>query len=47
MVQKSEVDDTSKKFLMQMYRQVNADVSLKASMYDIGSEAGLEKDDAL
>ena len=41
------MDDICKKFLLNIYKQVNGDVSVKVSVYDTGTDMGIEKDKAL
>lgn len=40
------MDDISKKFLLHIFKQADGDVSASVSMYDIGSDMGIEKDQA-
>ena len=42
----SEVDETGKQFLIQLFEQTRGDSSVQASMYDVGGRMGLERDAA-
>ena len=39
-----EIDDTGRQFLLQLYQQTNGDLTVQASMYDLGEELGLDRD---
>jgi hypothetical protein len=41
-----EVDDSGKRFLIALYDAAGGDISVTASMYDIGTAAGLDRDGA-
>ena len=41
-----EIDITGRQFLIQLFKQTKGDSSVQVSMYDIGDQLGLERDDA-
>lgn len=43
----NDVDETTRQFLFQVFRQTNGDTSVQVSMYDIGEVLGLDRDAAL
>jgi hypothetical protein len=42
----SELDESGQNFLLSLYRETNGDTSIQISMYDIGTELGLERSEA-
>jgi hypothetical protein len=43
MMTASDIDETSRQFLIQLFAQTRGDVSAQVSMYDIGAVLGLER----
>ena len=41
-----DIDVTSQQFLIQLFEQTKGDSTVQVSMYDIGDQLGLERDDA-
>ncbi len=41
-----EIDVAGRQFLIQLFEQTKGDSSVQVSMYDIGDQLGLERDDA-
>ena len=41
-----EIDATGRQFLIQLFEQTKGDSTVQVSMYDIGDQLGLERDDA-
>ena len=42
----SELDESGQNFLLSLYRETNGDTTIQISMYDIGTELGLDRSDA-
>jgi hypothetical protein len=43
----SDMDETTRQFLFQVFQETNGDTSVQVSMYDIGETLGLDRDAAL
>ncbi len=42
----SELDESGQNFLLSLYRETNGDTGIQISMYDIGTDLGLERSEA-
>jgi hypothetical protein len=46
MLNANEIDKTGQQFLLQLYDQTKGDSTVQVSMYDIGDQLGLDREDA-
>ena len=42
----SELNDSSHQFLLSLYKETNGDITVQKSMYEIGSDMGLDREEA-